>query len=434
MKIFAGITDKYDPEVKAMLGAKYSRDISSIKDRLPDTNESTQCHKDSLSKYYIGYSHKSVGQLATTDLYIENVSLLAAKAIENNPLFNGQESSTRYIDFTKQKMVSNDPLINLWQEKWREFYLMSLPIVLEDIKKQFPFESQVEGTKFNVWENTIKARVFDICRGFLPAGITTNVCFTGTFDILNDHMGEMLFHPCVEMRQIAKLAIGELSKVYPYAIVNEQVHLDRNNYLTNNHFYQDVKSETIPINATVTNTSSFISKFDLVKSLHVRSKFQKIPRWEASSTILDLKAIIDFGSYRDIHRHRPGYINMPILSLEEGFNSYYIDNINEELRQKLLCLNEEFLEAFNYSPIDKYELQYVIPIGYNVHFHYKCDINQALYLFELRSSKTVHQTLRFVIHKWVNQLSSLFGEDIFSFVDKDTDNFTLRRGTQTFNP
>lgn len=30
------------------------------------------------------------------------MSLLAAKAIENHPLFNGQESSTRYINYDRK--------------------------------------------------------------------------------------------------------------------------------------------------------------------------------------------------------------------------------------------------------------------------------------------------------------------------------------------
>jgi hypothetical protein len=60
MKILAGLTDQFDPEVRAMLAAKYSRDVGSIEDRLPDSDEGAQKHKESLGKFYVGYGHKSV--------------------------------------------------------------------------------------------------------------------------------------------------------------------------------------------------------------------------------------------------------------------------------------------------------------------------------------------------------------------------------------
>ena len=53
-----------------------------------------------MRNHYVGYNHKSIGDCGTTTLFIENVSLLAAKAIQDNPLYSGQETSTRYIDFT----------------------------------------------------------------------------------------------------------------------------------------------------------------------------------------------------------------------------------------------------------------------------------------------------------------------------------------------
>lgn len=59
-KILVGLTDMYDPEIRAMLMAKYSRDVGPIEDRLPSTQESQKQHKESLGKFYVGYGHKSV--------------------------------------------------------------------------------------------------------------------------------------------------------------------------------------------------------------------------------------------------------------------------------------------------------------------------------------------------------------------------------------
>jgi len=71
-------------------------------------------------------------------------------------------------------------------------------------------------------------------------------------------------------------------------------------------------------------------------------------------------------------------------------------------------------------------------MGYRVAIDYNCDINQALYLMELRSGKTVHQTLRELIQSWVIQLKEIYPTlDIHADMDKD--NFTLKRGNQTFD-
>ncbi len=427
-QIFVGITDHLDPEVRAMVMAKYSRDVGTIFDRLPNSKESNQDHKQKLGNFYVGYGHKSVGQLGITDIFFEGVSLLAAKAIENNPLFNGQESSTRYIDFTNQPMISSHPEITVWQEKWRSFYLKALPIIIDKVKKEYPFESQPEGTDNKKWENTVKARAFDICRGFLPAGVTTNVGMSATFDVFNDHFGEMLFHPCQEMKTIAENTINLLGKKYPYAAIDIEKQKERNSYLTDLYFYQTINSGPEGNIAGIEPIESDLP--DFVN----RNKYQKIPKFLSNRNIAYLYGLLDFGSYRDIHRHRPGCMNMPVLGTLSSFNDFYIQNLTKELLEEFSILFNDFQDwNSKVDYISIYEKQYAVPIGVNVRVRYTCDFNQMMYLFELRSSKTVHQSLRNLIHDWVDDIKQTYGFEHFdTHIDMDEDNFTLKRGSQTF--
>jgi len=39
-------------------------------------------------------------------LFVEGLSMLGAKAIQHSQLYSGQESSTRYIDFSQQKIMN----------------------------------------------------------------------------------------------------------------------------------------------------------------------------------------------------------------------------------------------------------------------------------------------------------------------------------------
>lgn len=440
-KILLGITDSYDPEVRAMLMAKYSRSYASIETRLPNTKESIQAHKEALNKYYVGYGHKSVSQLGMTDIYIEGVSMLAEKAIQNTPLYNGQSSSTRYIDFTNQPMVHFDnPEVKGWQERFRAFYVKALPLVIEKIKLEFPFASNEgnyhhkedigvqEAKKRTTWENTIKARAFDICRGILPAGCTTNVAFTGTFDTINDHFGEMLFHPSPEMGAIALEVLQALEAKYHYAAIPIEKLRERFKYVGNTPEYFYNVDE--PFNMLMVESFTY-------KQLELdRAKWEKYPSVVSSDYRIRYSDIIDFGSYRDIHRHRNGVITMPLLMPTYGFNSFYMTNLPTHLQDELGGILKEYEEwangdsSLSICPVIN---QYCTPMGYNVPFSYTCDLNQMLYMLELRSGKTVHQTLRKVMQTWAKLAKeNVYLKQVQSHVDFDEDNFTLRRGEQVF--
>jgi thymidylate synthase ThyX len=143
-KILVGTTDDLPPDIQAMLTAMYSRTYTSILSRLPEKEEDKQILREKLNKYYIGYGHKSVSQLGSTTIWLEGVSQLAAKVIENHPLFNGQESSTRYIDFAKQPMVSCSEEMIHWQEVFRTFYIKAVPAVIKKITAEFPLKDQLK--------------------------------------------------------------------------------------------------------------------------------------------------------------------------------------------------------------------------------------------------------------------------------------------------
>ena len=59
-----------------------------------------------MSQFYVGYGHKSIGDCGSITIFIEGCSMLAAKAIQDTKLYNGQEASTRYIDFSQQAMIN----------------------------------------------------------------------------------------------------------------------------------------------------------------------------------------------------------------------------------------------------------------------------------------------------------------------------------------
>ena len=104
MKVF--IYDEFNPEDTAMMQALYSRSAASVVEHAEKVKQSGS--GKFMEKYYVGYGHASIADCGSTTIFIEGVSMLVAKAIQDWPLYSGQETSSRYIDMSKQAIV--DPV------------------------------------------------------------------------------------------------------------------------------------------------------------------------------------------------------------------------------------------------------------------------------------------------------------------------------------
>ncbi len=89
------------PEDMAMLQALYSRDPRSVIVHMEKVQKSGS--GNFMGQFYVNYGHKSIGDCGSTTMFIEDVSMLVAKAIQDWALYSGQEASTRYLDMSKQK-------------------------------------------------------------------------------------------------------------------------------------------------------------------------------------------------------------------------------------------------------------------------------------------------------------------------------------------
>src|SRR4030042_5043290 len=103
-KIF--VYDEFGPQDIAMMQALYSRSPMSVKDHVEKVKQSGS--GKFMERFYIGYGHASIADCGSTTIFIEGVSILGDKAIQDWPLYSGQETSTRYVDMAKQLII--DPV------------------------------------------------------------------------------------------------------------------------------------------------------------------------------------------------------------------------------------------------------------------------------------------------------------------------------------
>jgi len=208
-----------DAQAEAMLQALHSRSTGGIKKHLEILKEKGA--EKFMEKFYVGYGHKSIGDCGSVTVFVEGISMLAAKAIQDWRLYSGQEASTRYIDFSQQAFINplGTEAGKTLLENYRDFYLRSQEPVQEHLRKQFPL---AEGEKERTYEKAIAARAFDITRGLLPAGASTNVAWRMNLRQFADEMMMLRHHPLAEVREISEKTEEVLNTYYPESFCHKR--------------------------------------------------------------------------------------------------------------------------------------------------------------------------------------------------------------------
>ncbi len=419
------IFDDIHPEDNAMLQALYSRSPQSVMKHVEKVKEVGS--GNFMEKFYVGYGHHSIADCGSTTIFIENVSMLAAKAIQDWPLYSGQEASTRYLDYSQQKIVNPEESgeAAAIQEKWMEFYNQAGESLIEDLKKRYPIK---KGENENVYKKAIQARSFDILRGFLPAGTTTFLSWHTNLRQAYDKLTILRHHPLPEIRKIALEILQALMGKYPHSF-SHKTYSDQEAY---NSLWSDEFTYFLPDNHPEFELESNIDLDGLEKFQEILAKRPaktNLPNFLGMFGQFTFKFLLDFGSYRDIQRHRNGEILMPLLSTKYGFQQWYLEQLPQEMREKALELIEEQTKRINDLQVSDFEKQYYLAMGFNVPITATFKLPAAIYVAELRSGKNVHPTLRVQAQKMGLALREAV-PNLKVHIDEDLDDWDIRRGSQ----
>lgn len=428
-----------DQEVQARCCALFSRSHKSFKDQLETT---TKEKSSEFAKTYVsGYGHNSINDCGNICAAIERVSMIAAKFIEDHPLFNGQESSTRYIPFDIGSFEDNvvcpfqDDRRTL-QEDLMSFYKRAIPI-------QQAYVAQVNDLsnvdlQDKVISNAVKAKSFDVLRGFLPAGCKTQLAWSTTFRQACERLEMMCRHPLSEIREIGTTLQQKFVEMYPgasYGLLKENYTQVADEYY--NDDYWDAYHVGLIDDRGIIQGNSVVAvdaQLDFNPAMKRHHSKKLPPVFDVFNDDIIISAKIDYGSWRDIHRHRNCKQIMPILEAIE-FESFYVDNLAPTLRfdAKYVVRQAQDLQK-KYSD-DVYLNQYFVPMGFKVMYQAKWSLSQLVYVLELRSRPTVHHTAR----KFIKELKEAVDRNIEGISDlhvseMDLDNplkISIERGRQS---
>ncbi|MDP3837219.1 MAG: FAD-dependent thymidylate synthase [bacterium] len=421
-KVF--IYDEFSPEDTAMMQALYSRSPKSVEEHVEKVRQSGS--GKFMSTFYVGYGHSSIADCGSTTIFIEGLSILADKAIQDWPLYSGQETSTRYIDMASQAII--DPIATdqskLILKNWMDFYVSGQETLKPFLKEKYPRREEEDE---KIYDKAINARAFDIMRGFLPAGVTTQLSWHTNLRQAWDKLSLLRHHPLAEMRELADQILNQLRSKYENSFSHPQ-YPEQEAY---RHEMTAKYSYFAPENPKEFAFSHDINREELKKyseALDTRPIKTNLPYFVSDLGSCRFEFLLDYGSYRDIQRHRSAISRTPLLTTELGFQSWYLEQLPESLRveaETLIAKQKEMIDSLEASAETK---QYYTAMGFNVFCHITNPLTSVVYVTELRSGKTVHPSLRRVAHKMFHAMQENLPE-VKLHCDLDLDDWDVRRGT-----
>lgn len=417
-------------EDAAMICALYSRDPGSISEKLEEVLR--RGSGKFMETFYVGYGHQSIGDNAYIHIFIEDVSMLAAKAIQDFPLYAGQEVSTRYVPW------ESAPFINLVGgakseailSGWREFYTSKRQVLMPHLKEQHP---RKEDQSEKAYEKAIEARAFDIMRGFLPAGASTRVAWSGSVRSFQDHLSSLKQHPLEEVREIGRALHEALYAGYPNSFKHpEKTYPETDAYLrewaAEGYYHHD---PNCPVRTTIEFDG--IDYSNLSKHTYALSKrpnrYTTLPYRVRELGVMRLVFQLDFGSYRDLQRHRALEQCMPLLTADFGLEPWYLDQFPNEQHEHVLKFIDQQVELIRELAVSPEQAQYFLPMGFRCAQRITGDLRGLVYMAELRSQPDVHPTLR-VRAKEVASILEASIPELKLHHDRSDIDFDVVRGTQ----
>jgi len=420
-----------------------------------------------------GYGDDSIGELGGAHIAIENVSLLAAKILEDSRIGGSPlEKSTRYVYFDQkvngEYLFYREPV--LMTSAYRDLYTNTcnmlfdtysrlIPPLTAMIDKQFPKNPNASPAAYTA---ALRAKVLDCLRGLLPASTLTNMGIYGNGRFYEQLIHKLHVNTLVEIQDIGKRMHDELSKVMPSFIRRSapshhthqaftqffeamQAELssvtERNTNFSNRHVEPGVRLISYDPEA-ITKVAAALLFSHCNKSLtDLLSHCKQLPE-EELATILEagcsirdnrrqkspralehanftFEIVADFGVYRDLHRHRILSQERQLLCCDYGF--YIPPEIQgTELEKEYMAALWQAKEAFDTIATElPEEAQYIVPMAYNVRWYFQLNLRSLQWLCELRSSAAGHPGYRLVAQQMAKQVSQVFPafERFFKFVD-----------------
>ncbi len=158
---------------------------------------------EKIKEFGLNYGHQSILGMIPIFLFFNNIPLEQAYWIFNRLWYgDGQESSSRYVKFSRMNFPKIEDFLDLSaipaeahedleyiKQEWQDI----LQLAENNYKKWYElieagYRAQFEEDDNPIEDSTIKARILDVVRSWIPMGATTSMCLLGNLRIWNNYI------------------------------------------------------------------------------------------------------------------------------------------------------------------------------------------------------------------------------------------------------
>ena len=430
-----------------------------------------------FAKWLAAYGDDSIAQMAGAHLFLEGVSQIATKTLEDFRIgFAPLEKSTRYVAFdTKvggrwQYFVDPTLMKSSYGAEYKRMmdilfrrYSDTIEPLSRYLKKKF---KQEKDQTDRAYRETINAKAYDVLRAYLPAGTLTNVGFFGVGQAFEYVITKCLASPLYEIRELGRAAQKELIQVIPSMV--ERATSERGkiyqNYVSKTEkaleqmskkYLEVSKVSSVSKAAEVLDVelvewdsdaedrvvASILYKYSTLPYSQIKEEVKKLTPSKKSAVIkkaVSLRGvrqhrlvrafentyykfdiIANFGAYRDLHRHRMLTQERQRFTTELGYD-VPPDLVLAKLEKPYIDAAEK-INRF-YKKIKKRypdQAQYIVMMGNKIRWYQWENLREVAWEVELRTGPQGHPDYRRVEHLKVDAVKAVHPAlvEVLRFVD-----------------
>ncbi len=467
--------------------------IQSIADQVGDGEQGTGRAEKLYETVFVEYGDDSVAQLGGAHVACEQASAILTKVLERGRLAAYLEQSTRYIYYDVKLKdadgtarfryqtppeIAQGPLADRYSDtldRLFDSYSFVVRALTSYFQNRFP---QGNRETRGAYRSATRARACDTARGLLPASTTSNLGIFATGQAYEALLMRMNASPLAEARDYSEMMLVELRKVIAGFLSRVDVE-DRgvawSEYFRNvaHDMAEMVESEheatdgrdfdlerdevrlldhdpdaEIRLVAAALYPYSNRSEEELLKTTVAMNDEER--RKVISTYIGDrmnrrhkpgrgmeriyyrFDVLSDFGSFRDLQRHRMMTIDWQRLTSRHGYATPpEIEEVGSELATRwhdsMSEMSELYWDVLKEHGADV--AQYVVPFGYRIRYNIQMNARQAFHMLELRTGASGHSDYRRICLKMHALIRDQAGHAIIADAMKyvDTKDYGLGR-------
>jgi thymidylate synthase ThyX len=397
-------------------------------------------------RVFFEYGDDSVAQLGGVHLACEQASNILTKVLEWGRLMSYLEQSTRYIAYDARLggryRYFRDPAVMASRlgtryvgemDRMFDAYSAAVAAVTEHVRSTV---AKDPGDTDFVFRQATRAKALDATRGMLPAASISNVGIYGTGQAFEALLLRMRAHPLPEARVYAELMLEELCKVIPSFLRRVDVperggrwteYLATTRVVTASLVDELFAAEPVEEAAAVSLVdfdpdaedkllAAICYPYSRLPEAQLLDRVRKLGADERHALIrgyvgdrenrrhkpgraferVDYRfdVLSDYGSFRDLQRHRMLTIEWQPLTPDHGYvRPELIDEAGgseafDEAMERSAALYADLVEVF------PEQAPYAVAMAYRVRYVMQFNAREAIHLLELRSSSQGHPAYR----------------------------------------